>query len=289
MSQAAGYVSAGEVVHLWSRGVRDDELCGCGVRFRGCPFWSEVGRRAFGGWERLDVQDVLALQGRVDRNRYIFFMLAPALNPRYRRDLETYTEMLDALYRAISSCGGGVVVDSSKHASTAFLLRRVPSLHLRTVHLVRDSRGVAHSLMKKVRRPEVVGREAFMHRVSAWRSSIEWVAFNGLFHLLKLTGTHVLRVRYEDLVTTPRPTLTRIGRLHAGSGDLDLAFLENRHISLGVDHTVAGNPMRFRHGSLDLRLDRDWQGSMNARHRRITTMLTAPLLALYGYRLRHGA
>ena len=44
MSQVSGHVSAGEIVHLWSRGLRSDELCGCGERFSACPFWNEVGR-----------------------------------------------------------------------------------------------------------------------------------------------------------------------------------------------------------------------------------------------------
>ena len=101
---------------LWMRGA-----------LRRLPVLAEVGRLAFGGWGSVDVELILRLQRRVDRNRYIIFMVFPALSPRYRRDLERYVGILDRLYRAIYAVGGGAIVDSSKHASTAFLLRRVPS------------------------------------------------------------------------------------------------------------------------------------------------------------------
>ena len=122
----------------------------------------------------MPVDDVLALQRRVDRNRYIVFMLVPALWPRFRRDLRAYTDLLERLSDAIRQvAGGSAIVDSSKHASTAFLLRRVGGLRLRIVHLVRDSRGVAYSLLKEVRRPEVLEHDVFMQRTGPWRSGLE--------------------------------------------------------------------------------------------------------------------
>jgi hypothetical protein len=286
LSQVPGHVSAGEVVHLWKRGLKGNELCGCGAAFLDCPFWSEVGRIGFGGWDQVPVDDVISLQRRVDRNRYIVFMLIPALWPRYRRDLRTYTHMLERLYQAIEQVGGGsTIVDSSKHASTAFLLRRVAGLRLRIVHLVRDSRGVAFSLLKEVRRPEVLGRDEFMQRTSPWRSALEWVAFNGLFHLLRPFRTPSVLMRYEDLVRTPERELRRIVRFEeAPETTPTFAFIDRASVTLGVDHTVAGNPMRFKHGTFELSVDEAWRRSMGPSQRRITTALTWPLLLAYRYR-----
>ena len=288
MSQVPGHVSAGEVVHLWVRGLSADELCGCGEPFHDCPFWSEVGRVGFGGWENLPSEAVVELQKRVDRNRYIPFMLFPWLSRRYQRDLTRYTSLLERLYRSIAAVGGGVVVDSSKHASTAFLLRRVPSVQVLVIHLIRDSRGVTFSLSKRVPRPEVVEGDAFMHRAAPWRSAVEWMAFNGLFHMLRMTGTPILRARYEELVLDPVRIVRAVLTAEARPGDAaDLDFIEGSTISLDVDHTVAGNPMRFEHGRFPLRLDEAWRGSMATRDRRTTTLMTWPLLAAYGY-LRRG-
>jgi hypothetical protein len=284
LSRCEGFVSSGEVVHLWSRGVAGDELCGCGEPFSGCSFWGEVGRVGFGGWDALDVSEVIRLQRTVDRNRYIFFMLVPRLSSRYRSDLIRYTEILDRLYRAIGAVGGRIVVDSSKHPSTAFLLRRVPSVDLRVVHLVRDSRGVAFSLLKRVRRPEVVGERSLMFRASPWRSGIEWLASNLLFHLLSVIGTPTVLARYETLVDRPRVVLGEVLSL-AGVVPTDetFAFIAGPRVSLGVDHTVAGNPMRFDRGVFELRVDRAWHEAMRPGDRSITTLLTWPLLAAYGY------
>ena len=43
LSEVPGMFAAGEVRYLWNRGVRDNELCGCGQSFLSCPFWSAVG------------------------------------------------------------------------------------------------------------------------------------------------------------------------------------------------------------------------------------------------------
>jgi hypothetical protein len=109
------------------------------------------------------------------------------------------------------------------------------------------------------------------------------VAFNTLFHLLGRLGTPTKTVRYESLVGSPRETLSSIltseGRMDTGQ----LAFVDGTTVTLGVDHTVAGNPMRFEQGSFELKADREWRTSMRPRDRRVTTGLTWPLLALYGY------
>ena len=74
---------------------------------------------------------------------------------RFRAALARHTERLGSLYRAIAEVSGArVIVDSSKHVSTALVLRRTAGVDLHVVHLVRDSRGVAHSWTKEVERPE---------------------------------------------------------------------------------------------------------------------------------------
>jgi hypothetical protein len=55
---------------------------------------------------------------------------------------------------------------------------------------------VAFSLGKRVRRPEVVEEDAFMHRQHAWRAALEWVAFTGVPPFRPAIPSPV---RYEDL------------------------------------------------------------------------------------------
>ena len=284
LGQLPGFCSSGEVVFLWQRGLIDGQLCGCGTPVPECDFWNRVGKTAFGGWDQIDAHEMLALQKRVDRNRYIPSMVAPRLRPAAAADMGRYTEVLSKLYRAIGEVAGArVVIDASKHASTAFLLRKVPGIDLRVVHLVRDSRGVAYSWTKEVRKPEVTGDDAFMPQYSPSSSGRQWVAYNLMFDALGAIDTTMV-LRYEALMAQPREGLERI-LAHAGepvTAD-SFSFLGDGYVDLAVDHTVAGNPMRFHQGRLDLRLDQAWTTKLPERDRKVVTAITWPLQLRYGY------
>jgi hypothetical protein len=283
LGQLPGFCSSGEVVFIWQRGLIDGQLCGCGTPVPECDFWSRVGKTAFGGWDQIDPHEMLALQKRVDRNRYIPSMVAPKLRPAAQADLDRYTDVLSKLYRAIGEVSGArVVIDASKHASTAFLLRRVPGIDLRVVHLVRDSRGVAYSWTKEVLKPEVTGGDdAFMPQYSPSSSGRQWVAYNLMFDALGVIDKTML-LRYEALMANPREGLERI-LAHAGEPSTNFDFLGDGWVDLGCDHTVAGNPMRFHQGRLDLRLDQAWTTKLPERDRKVVTAITWPLQLRYGY------
>jgi sulfotransferase family protein len=299
LGQLPGFCSAGEIVFLWQRGLIDGQLCGCGTPVPECDFWTRVGKTAFGGWDQIDAHEMLALQKRVDRNRYIPSMVAPRLRPQALEDFERYTDVLSRLYRGIGEVAGArVVIDASKHASTAFLLRKVPGIDLRVVHLVRDSRGVAYSWTKEVKKPEVTGDDAFMPVYSPTSSGCQWVAYNLMFDALGVLtafsgdtpeppGKMILR--YEALMAEPRQGLERI-LAHAGEPVTpeSFAFLGDGWVDLGVDHTVAGNPMRFHQGRLDLRLDQAWTTKLPERDRKVVTAITWPLQLRYGYSKRNA-
>ncbi len=276
-------VSIGELVHLWQRGLVDNELCGCGARLRECPFWNRVGEEAFGGWDSLDLPGVLELAHRVDRNRYVPLMVRPEPSPGYRRSLLEYTALLGRLYRAISTVSGApVIVDSTKHVSFAYLLRRVPGIDVRVAHLVREPEGVAYSWAKKVRRPEAVDRTDEMPRYSATRTSGKWLAYNSALHGLGLLGTPTRLFRYEDLMADPRAQIASLLEL-AGLEPGPLPHLGDDWVELEPSHTIAGNPARFRHGRVELRTDRAWATEMDPTDRRRVSLLTWPLRVAYGY------
>jgi Sulfotransferase domain len=285
VGQLPGVVAVGELVFLWRRGIVNDQLCGCGERFHACPFWTAVGEHAFGGWDRVDVDRVLALQRAVDRNRFIPMMMAGRRAPRYRSELERYAEYLLPVYRAALAVGAGrVLVDSSKHASTAFLLSRLGGLDLRVIHIVRDSRGVAYSWTKHVRKPEAAG-ESYMPRFHPGRQSLYWMAYNAMFEALPAAGVPTMRLRYESLLEAPRPQVHRAAAF-AGipTSAAALRYLDDRAVELSVDHTVSGNPMRFRTGRLDLRLDDAWRRELPRGQAALVAAVTWPLQVRYGYR-----
>jgi hypothetical protein len=285
LAQMPDAVSVGELVHIWERAVRDDERCGCGDEFSACPFWQKVGQLAFGGWENVDVDEVLRLKALADRTRFVPALALPRLSARLRADVAAYTSYYAAIYAAVREISGcDVVVDSSKHASLAFALRWAHEIDLRVLHLVRDARGVAYSWSKRVLRPEVVGDAQYMTQYSPVEVSVQWNAQNAAFGVLDATGVPVLRLRYEDVLGDPGAALRTLRR-HAGLGDRDdaLDFLGGGGIDLDVDHTVAGNPMRFQTGHVRLRPDEEWRTELPRAHRRLVSALTLPLRLRYGY------
>jgi Sulfotransferase family len=287
-----GAVSVGEVVHLWGRGLRDDHLCGCGRRFSECPFWRAVGDEAFGSWSRVVADDMAGLQHAVDRNRYLPWLVSRSGPDRYQADLADYVGVLARLYRAMARVtGGGVLVDTSKNVPYAWLLRRVPEIDLRVVHLVRDSRGVAHSWAKtSVRRPEMTDKTEYMDAVPATTMAVRWSFDNTMFDLLRMRDDHVIRLRYEDVVTDPLTCLQRVADLAGLDPQPALReSLARGEFTPTEQHEVSGNPMRFVDGPVVLGPDDAWRTAMPARDRRTVTVLTAPLIARYGYWRRAGS
>jgi hypothetical protein len=277
----------GEITHMWLRAIRDDERCSCGAIFSECPFWCAVGESAFNGWANLDVDEVVRLKRRVDRMRYVPRLALPTAVTRRRDDLQRYLDIYRCVYRAIAEVSGAsVVIDSSKHASLAFALRHDRDLDLRVLHLVRDSRGVAYSWSKAVRRPEVVANETLMPQYSIIKSAVLWTCHNALFHLLSWVGTPTLRMRYEQLIDHPADHLVEIRKFVGLPGDAP-AFIDDDGTGpvahLGMSHSVSGNPMRFQSGAIRLRRDAAWRTEMPAGKRRLVSLLTWPSRVRYGY------
>jgi hypothetical protein len=307
LGELPGAVSLGEVVHLWERGVVEGERCGCGVSFRECPFWTRVGDLAFGGWDGVDVERLRSLKQVVDRTRHIPVLARRELPAELHSKLSAYLDHYTRLYRAVRDVSGAeVVIDSSKHAALAFCLRWAAhagtgEIDLRVIHVVRDSRGVAYSWTKQVRRPEAVaatgpasatvkdgGSEEFMAQWSPAKTAVHWNAENAAFALLARRGTPTTVLRYEEFLRAPAEALRQSAEF-AGlpAGDAALAFLtESSGIvsaRLSANHTASGNPMRFQTGPIQLRRDESWRTRLAPQDRRTVTALTLPLLRHYGY------
>jgi hypothetical protein len=288
LGELPGVCIAGEIVHLWERGIVANERCGCGSEFRSCEFWTRVAEAAFGGWAKLDIKRIGELRARVDRTRFIPLLARGSLTAGMRRDLTDYTAYYQRLYQAIAAVSGrGTVVDSSKHASLAFCLSHRDDLDLRVLHVVRDSRAVAYSWTTQVQRPEAAD-QSFMTKYSPLRAAREWNAQNGALQLLARGSTPVLLVRYEDLVSAVKPTLRSIASFAGlAAEEPGLAFIgadeQVQWADLHRAHTAAGNPMRFTTGKIPIRSDDRWRTAMPESARRAVTALTLPLLSHYGY------
>lgn len=285
LGQVPGLVSAGEVRELWLRGCVENRPCGCGASFRTCPFWTEVGEAAFGGWDNLDLDRVLRVRYTVDRPWGV-----PRLLSRRTAgddDLAMYGDVLARLFEGIRKVSGArVVIDSSKLPSHTMMLRRTAGVDVRLVHLVRDSRGVAYSNTKVVLKQVTEGEPTMLPRHGAVGASARYTLYNGLTAWTNRLDVDYMLLRYEDLIADPGRNLRAI-LAHAGEpDDVELPFLTSEGALLAENHLVDGNPVRFSKGAVPLRSDEEWRTRMASRDRRLVTALTLPLLATYGYPVR---
>lgn len=275
-----GVFSAGELRHIWLEGFVENRRCGCGEPFRSCPFWNEVTDRAFGGMDRVDASAILELKGRVDR-AWLIPRLIAGPGGAFGRRIHAYTDPLRRLYRAIADASGcDVIVDSTKDVSHVFLQTRIGEpIRLHVLHLVRDPRGAAHSWARKKYHPGW-GRE--MQRYGPLRAGSEWTLINGAASLLRSRVPRYALLRYEDIAADPRAAVDSVLRLLEEEGRTP-PWIGERTIELGIDHTVAGNPVRFHRGPLEIRGDEEWREQMPPRAKALVTGVTAPLLPAYGF------
>lgn len=282
-----GFVNVGELIDLFRRTVPRGERCGCGLAFADCPFWTGVGKHAFSGWDRDQLASVHRLQTRVARQRHMPRLVAtPLAGRRFRAELASYAASYASLYRGIAAeSGAGCVVDASKWPVQALALARA-GMDIRVIHLVRDVRGVAHSLSKQVARPHAVGpADSMSHNVPA-EAAGRWLAVQGQAEVLRRCGVRVTRVRYEDFVSRPRDTIaSALAALGLPPDPSQLAHIRGTSVLLGQSHGLSGNPSRFRDGTITLRADEAWRDRMPRRDSAVITAISLPLLLRYRWRL----
>lgn len=283
-----GLTAVGETMHFFGRGLINNELCGCGRPVRECHLWGRVSRRLEEGLWPLPASSLERLRQRATEGRHIPALFLPVGTPGFEEKLGSYRRHLSRLYREIRQAADGrVIVDSSKNAGYARILRDTPGVELHILHLVRDSRGVAHSLGKRRERPGVLwsgGRELLDRRSPGLAAGL-WMVAQLLVESLASGASSYLRLRYRDLVRRPSETL-RLALRNVGefTGRKQLSHVSDRGaLRIGRQHVLAGNPMREQQGEIVLEEDVEWRRGLGTAARGVVTSLTLPLLFRYGY------
>lgn len=282
-----GFTNGGELIGLFPRVALEDQRCGCGQPFSVCPFWKSVGKRAYGGWDKDAVQRVAKLQRSVIRQRYVPFLVEPRTAPRtFRELLREYIAAYRDLYTSIAEVSGaGVLVDASKSPAQLLAMRSIRGIDVRVLHLVRDSRGVAHSWNKSgINLPHVHDRQRIMRTHAPRRTAVIWSTFQMEAALLRAMSRESSRIRYEDLVANPRRTLEQaLASIGLPVQPDCLEHVDESGVTLGSSHGIAGSRSRFTNGRIELQLDDDWRLRLSPASRRVVTALTLPQLIMYGY------
>ncbi len=273
-----GVLSCNEIRPIWRFGFGENRPCTCGKPFLSCPFWSAVSREAFNS--DVDWRRMVALEAAFDHSRYFFRLEQGRIRRALERDLAEYRETLARLYRAIAVVSGDrVIIDSSKVPTRALILSQIPGFDVHLIHLVRDIRAIVYAWSKEEIDPSTGRPRA---RYTSTRTVFFWMMRNLLAEGLAARLPYQ-RVRYEDLVRSPRSVLQPLVDAIPPIAEKRLPFTDEHTITLGALHAVAGSPGRFRSGPTTLRLDEEWRRKLPAATRWMATLAGWPLLARYGY------
>ncbi len=285
LGQLPGFVSTGEFGLITTHSITENRLCGCGRRFRDCPYWTAIGDKAFGGWDGPDAAELVRLHPQVTRQRYIPLLILPSLSPAFARKLRRYRALLARLYAAVGAVSGAdIVVDSTKAPAYALALRGIPDVDLRIFDLVRDSRGTAYSSSKEQVMKDSIDRVVRKHRYAAPIITARWIVYHLIFDCIRIAGIPGITVRYEDVVRSPKQQLRRIAAFAGRPVDEHaLDFIDPPTVHMREDHTAVGNDSRLDQGTITLREDDAWRTKLPAQSRKLVTLMSWPLLKRWRY------
>ncbi len=279
LGEAPGIVHAGELNDLWSL-LGKGRYCGCERLLGECGFWQSVLADVLGTDDHTGLRPA-----EIDRwyRETVRYRRLARLLVRPSDSDRRYAGVMADLYAALAtSTGANVVVDTSKGAPGAALLRLMPDIEPHFVHLVRDPRGVAYSWQRTKNPPRGASRVE-MGRWPPGRVARNWLAVQSMIEISRSwVGDRWMTVRYEDLAARPKAVVGEI--LHfVGEDSGSLPFVDEATVLLGNNHTVGGNRNRFKRGEVRFRVDDDWMTHQSRRNRRLITLMTSPLLWRYGY------
>lgn len=272
-------LAVGELVNVHHELWRSDRYCGCGRQGRECPFWEDVRTRWLAGRDEAAVTRFIDLRVRwVGRTG-----LRRARGAADHADMDEFVAETARLYDAIQAASSTrLIVDSSKTPGWLDVLRRVPGIDLRVVHLTRDGRGVVESLKRPLAKDVAAGVQRDIAARSAPHTSMAWAVGNvGTERVIRRGHLPHVRVAYEDLLSDPSMTLAAIGRV-VGVDLAEEATMIADARPFPRTHAVAGGRVRL---SDEVVIDRRVRPPVISRTDGLTFWLVAGVVALrYGYR-----
>jgi hypothetical protein len=287
LGEVEGVVDVGELRWLWRRGLLERRTCGCGVPVDECPVWSAVASTVMAGRSgsiRDFAAEVAAAQDILIARRHRVRVIRSATVSERWPSLEAVRAATAHLVQATAEVTGArLIVDSSKRAQDAAVMAALDGVDHYVLHMVRDPGAVAFSWAKKDKTIRVADGTRAMGTRGLLSSVARWVENSLGAALLRrhVPAERWMFLRYEEFAAQPRAAVARI--LAFTGVDGEPPFAADDVVELDVNHTVAGNPNRFRAGAVRIALDDEWTRRMPRRRQVLVRALTWPLLLRFGY------
>lgn len=284
LGEAEGVMSVGELRWLWRRGLLERRSCGCGVPPAECPVWSGIVPGVLAG-AGTTASGVAAAQDELSSRAHRLRAIRSSSGGEDGWPaLDLVRDVTGRLVSGVAgTTGARVIVDSSKRAQDAAVLAALDDVDHYVLHMVRDPAAVAFSWQRRDKTVRVGGQSRTMATRRLLPSVARWTENSLSAELLRrhVPADRWMFLRYEDFAASPRDTVARVLAFLGESAEPP--FTDGTTVVLGVNHTVAGNPNRFRSGPVTIALDGEWRTRMPRPRRLAVRGLTWPLLVRYGY------
>jgi hypothetical protein len=188
---------------------------------------------------------------------------------------EAYARSIADVFWALAErTGSSVIVDTSKDPRDAALVRNVPGLDVRPLHLLRDPRGVLWSRLRRgITKRRFTSRSRVAHIV---RESLAWQVHNEAAAALTRRRHGLGTLRFEEFVDDPTAHVEAIA-IQLGRAVPTGLKVAGGAVHLGLNHTAGGNQNRWEIGSIELRVDRSGKERFSPAEQWMIEALTWPV------------
>ena len=283
LGQMPGIFNSGELRGIWGYAMAGHNHCGCGRPFERCPVWQPIRQQLFSGPAAVNAADMRAKWHWANTSLNRLSLLSNWGRQRIARQIPAYLQAQERLWRLIQAqMGCSVLVDSSK-LPALLALASLGNCQLYVLHLLRNPRAVAYSWQRQRNLDLAEETPRLMSRRSAFSSAYLWSIRNDFLDGLRRSlDVPWYRLCYEDFVAQPRTTILEL-LAWLGEGDCAQPFVDESQIQLAPTHTIAGNPVRFQHGTVTITPDVQWRSALRRRDRWVVAALSSLTVWYNGY------
>lgn len=264
----------GEVKYVAERGARKNELCSCGDNARNCVVWSAI----ISALEKeFELKKIEELTNKLESSKMFPVNLMMFKLGYLKDEVALYRKFNYRLYQLLSDYG--LYIDSSKMPARAYFLfvdDIVTAGYVvkpKIIWVVRDSRGVAWSCGRIVKRNEAQSHEdEYMPVFGYYSAIIKWL-INGLVSMFVYKAiSNVELLKYEDFINQKNGKVKQ--------NQEPVSEEERKPV-----HSISGNPRRFTGGIVKLKLDVEWMEKLPKFKRFVGWLIGMPLNIWLKYRI----
>jgi len=277
-------------IHIWPSEIVQSNVmpCSCGKSISECSFWVKV-RQLVDPLQQPHPQIHFFREqhnaGHTLRLKRLGDFSKRELSPQLFEKIKMYGQnnfnVLRAFLKVMQEMHGSQsewVVDASKDPYRLLWLTRSNFFNLKVLHVVKSPSAFAYSMIKRLPKNATHIPRKYLYETA--RQSLKWSIENYLISQVAknhLASHDYLLVNYEELASKPVETFKKICSV------IGCSFEEQavNNFREGSIHTIAGNPMRYRHGGIVL--DEKWRTSLPSTSRKVAEILTWINRSNYGY------